>query len=67
MTFAGVSSAKTADKENRFKELICESSVAFWDAYLKGNLDAKAWLANDLKRALADNGTFEIKNATEPH
>ena len=61
MIFGGVSRELPADKQKRFKEFICESSTAFWDAYLKGDAKAKAWLTNDFKTALATNGTFEIK------
>ena len=61
MIFGGVSRTLSAEKEKQFKELICESSTAFWDAYLKGEATGKVWLANDFKTALATNGTFEIK------
>ena len=59
--FAGVSRTQPAAKEKQFKELICESSTTFWDAYLKDNAKAKAWLTNDFKTVLAADGTFEIK------
>src|ERR1019366_1025801 len=61
MSFAGLSRNQPPEKEKLFKELVCESSTAFWDAYLKGDAKAKAWLANDFKTVLAADGTFEIK------
>ncbi len=61
MIFGGVSRGLSAEKEREFKALICESSGAFWDAYLKGDAPAKGWLTNDFKTVLATNGTFEIK------
>ena len=67
MIFGGVSRELSTEKESQFKGLICESSAAFWDAYLKGDAKAKTWLTNDFKTALATNGTFEIRwvSATE--
>jgi hypothetical protein len=59
--FAGRTTTLTPEKEKLFKDLICESSTVFWDAYLKGDAKAKAWLTNDFKAALAADGTFEIK------
>lgn len=61
MIFAGRTTTLTPEKEKLFKDLICESSTVFWDAYLKGDAKAKAWLTNDFKAALAADGTFEIK------
>jgi predicted dienelactone hydrolase len=62
MIFGGASSRLKPEQESAFKRLICESSTAFWDAYLKHNPSAKAWLANGgFKRELGGNGTFEEK------
>lgn len=47
-----------------FHPLIQQSTLAFWDAYLKGDMEAKAWLRNEFAKELADNGTFEQKIAT---
>ncbi len=63
MIFGGVSRELPADKQKQFKDFICESSTAFWDAYLKGDTKSRAWLTNDFKIALSTNGTFEIKPA----
>ncbi len=61
MIFGGVSGKLPPEKQKRFKELICESSTAFWDAYLKGEATGKVRLTNDFKTVLATNGTFEVK------
>jgi len=43
-------------------DLICQSTTAFWKAYLQGSPQAAAWLAEGgLKTALGANGTLEIK------
>ena len=45
-----------------FQKLICAASTAFWDAYLKGDADAKAWLAgNGFESLLKSDGVFEKK------
>ena len=59
--FAGVSRTLKPAQEKIFKNLICESSTAFWDAYLKSDATKKAWLTNDFKTVLAADGVFEIK------
>lgn len=45
-----------------FQELICRSSTAFWDAYLKGDAKAKAWLAEGgFENVLGREGLWEKK------
>lgn len=45
-----------------FRELICISSVAFWDAYLKGDERAFKWLTEaGFQKRLEKNGVFEKK------
>jgi predicted dienelactone hydrolase len=61
MIFGGVSSTLPLAQQTRFKELICASATAFWDAYLKGEASAKTWLTKDFPTVLATNGMFEIK------
>jgi predicted dienelactone hydrolase len=61
MIFAGHYGKPQPAKEEVFKKLIRESSLAFWDAYLKNDSKAKAWLTNDFKRVLGTEGTFEMK------
>ena len=49
-------------KDPVFHDLICQSSTAFWNAYLKGDESAKKWFAGDgFEEALGNNGTFEKK------
>jgi hypothetical protein len=61
MIFSGRGRLAGGEKDARFQELICESSTAFWDAYLRGNAPAKSWLTNDFKKQLGADGTFEMK------
>jgi predicted dienelactone hydrolase len=45
-----------------FHALIQKASLAYWDAYLMGNNDAKAYLTDGrFKQDLGDNGTFEFQ------
>ena len=60
MVFSGHIVPREADKA--YQALICEGSVAFWDAYLKGDKEAKEWLYNgSFTKALGETGTFEKK------
>jgi predicted dienelactone hydrolase len=46
----------------RRHELIRTSTTAFWNAYLRGDSSAAAWLTNgELKSSLGTNATLEIK------
>ena len=60
MIFSGRSS-RTEPSDETFHTLIQQSSTAFWDAYLRNDAKAKAWLTNDFKRVLDDTGKFEMK------
>jgi predicted dienelactone hydrolase len=54
------------EKDALFHEFILMSTTAFWDAYLKGDAAAKAWLAGGgFEAALGQDGTFEKKPAPE--
>ena len=64
MVFSG-RDRRPSRQERRFQELICESSTAFWNAYLRNDAKFKMWLTNDLKAELGTNGTFEIKLPSE--
>jgi predicted dienelactone hydrolase len=56
-----------AVKDPRFRRLIALASAAFWDAYLKGDRRARAWLKNGgLKRLLAQDGRLEMKVGPRP-
>src|SRR5436305_1854098 len=46
MIFSGhLLSAERGEKDALFQNLIRQGTIAFWDAYLKGDAEAKAWLA----------------------
>lgn len=62
MIFAGRWSNQPVARERILKELICESSLAFWDACLKGDTKAETWLTNDFKTVLGREGVFEFKS-----
>lgn len=49
------------EKDARFQQLICESSTAFWDAYLRDDANTKTRLVNEFKNSLGEDGTFEMK------
>jgi predicted dienelactone hydrolase len=59
----GIGGGGDPRKDAAFHKLIRISSLAFLDAYLKQNADARAWLQSDngFKRALASDGVFEMK------
>jgi len=62
MIFSGRRTSGTKEKDAEFHRLICLSSTAFWDAYLKGEAKAKGWLANGgFKSAMGTAGKFEKK------
>lgn len=48
-------------KDAEFQRLICESALAFWDAYLRDDAKAKEWLTVKFKAALGKEGGFEVK------
>ncbi len=51
-------------KDARFQELIRQSTLAFWDAYLNDDPKAKAWLmGSGLKETLGADATLEFKKA----
>jgi len=66
MIFSGRSRSAAAAgrgaKDALFQDLIRKSTTAFWDAYLRGDAAAKAWLADGgFADALGSNGTLEKK------
>jgi len=63
MIFSGRGANRpAAAKDAEFQRLICASSAAFWDAYLKNDANAKAWLADgQFEKLLGKDGTFENK------
>jgi predicted dienelactone hydrolase len=55
-------------KDARFQELICAATTAFWDAYLRGDAKAEAWLAGGgFQSMMGRDGTLEKRlKAAEP-
>ncbi len=48
--------------DQEFQTLVCRSSTAFWDAWLKDDAAAKQWLeTNGFSKALGSLGTYEHK------
>ncbi|HEY0512356.1 MAG TPA: hypothetical protein VGH73_10655 [Thermoanaerobaculia bacterium] len=64
MIFSGrfANDAQRGPKDELFQDLIRQGTTAFWDAYLKGDAEAKAWLAKGgYAAALGKDGTIEAK------
>lgn len=59
----GARRAGRANKDAEFHKLIHQTSLAFLDAYLRDNVDAKAWLQSDsgMKATLGKTATLEMK------
>lgn len=49
----------------RNHELIQQSTLAFWDAYLKGDTKALGWLRGEYGKELGKSGVFEFKRKNE--
>jgi predicted dienelactone hydrolase len=65
MLFSGrLRGAAPVASDARNHELIQQSTLAFWDACLKDDAKAKAWLQNDYAGELGESGTFEQKIVT---
>ena len=64
MTYSGHLRAANSGHDAMFQRLIAECSAVFWDAYLKDDAGAKAWLAGAALRAhLAATARVEKKLA----
>jgi predicted dienelactone hydrolase len=62
MTFSGHVRPDAKSGDEKFHALILSASTAFWDAYLRGDGDAKHWLYDGGYSALlGKQGTFEKK------
>jgi predicted dienelactone hydrolase len=63
MVFANAGGKQsTSAKDARFHDLIRMTSTAFWDAYLRNDARARAWLeGEDVRQALGSDGTFAWK------
>jgi dienelactone hydrolase len=63
MLFSGRGGANRPATDERYHKLILQGSVAFWDAYLRGDESAKKWLsAGGYAGAVGDAGKFEVRN-----
>jgi hypothetical protein len=64
MIFSGRSTAFSAEKKAALLASICENTTKFWEAYLRDDAAAKAWLTNGgAKKALGELGVLEVKSA----
>jgi len=61
MIFSGRLGSQRGEKDALFQGLIRQGTVAFWDAYLKGDAEAKAWLAQGYGAVLGKDGKLEAK------
>lgn len=53
------------EKDARFQDLIRMSTTAFWDAYLRDDANARAWLKDGgFAGILGRDGTFEVRMPT---
>ncbi len=59
--FGGRERRTSGGKDAVFQQLICLSSLAFWDAYLCDDTKAQEWLSGRFKDALGPEGVFEMK------
>ena len=48
-------------KDAEFQRLISQSSLSFWDAYLRADANAKEWLTTKCQDALGAEGVLEVK------
>lgn len=63
MVFSGRGRLPGAHKDELFQDLIRQGTTAFWDAYLRGDARAKAWLAEGgYAGALGEHATYEHKS-----
>ena len=60
MIFSGRTTRKNPS-DIKFQQLIQQTSTAFWDAYLRDDPKAKAWLTNEFEGVLDDAGKFEFR------
>jgi len=62
MVFSGRARKEPRATDGRFQQLTCMATTAFWDATLKGDAAARAWLSGGgFRAALGTSGTFETK------
>lgn len=62
MVFSGRLVERPRPTDPRFQQLVCMATTAFWDAYLRGDRQARAWLADGgFEQAMGSSGTLEEK------
>jgi predicted dienelactone hydrolase len=61
MTFSPRQSVIPQPQKEKYQNWIRQSTTAFWDAYLKGDENARRWLTQDFPRELGNDGVFETK------
>ena len=62
LTYSGHVRAANGTYDGMFQRMIAECSTVFWDAYLKGDAQAKSWLAGKgIKDHLGSAGWIETK------
>ena len=70
MVFSGMGAinprGSDRSKDPEFQALIRTGSTAFWDAWLKGNAEARTWLMEGgFAKQLGELGAFEVKKAAK--
>ncbi len=65
MVFSGRESKRARPKDPMFHELILQSSLAFLDAYIKGDAEAKEWLRGPCAELLKNAGDYQFREAVE--
>ena len=62
MTFAGLNHPDFDSPLNRLcQKWVCRSSTIFWNAYLRGDVRSREWLAKDFAGELGNVGKVEVK------
>jgi predicted dienelactone hydrolase len=62
MVFADRRRSRHTHNVEAIHDLVCQSTTAFWNAYLRDDVQAATWLADGgLKNALETTGTLEVK------
>jgi hypothetical protein len=67
MLFSGRRTVNKPPTDDQYHELILQGSLAFWDAWLRGNTDAANWLsAGGYEKAVGADGKFEVHKIEHP-
>ena len=65
MVFAVKPRASSRLTDEKVQDWVRICTTAFWDAYLKNDAKAKAWLTDEFAKELGSGGTFEHKPAAK--